>query len=188
MITFAAEGDAGCLRYLLSLYLDSNIYVNAHVEDRSASVSLVEAATDGAFTVVASDRLVGEVYELFRKLFGKGEASWMRASILALPALRVVDEHQWRRSIPTVKPFVRDVSDLPHFAAAWAAAVDVMVSINRRSIEEPMFDLVPLSGPEPVAEALEGSRPWPTREEMLDVWKEWARKSARAPPRRRRGH
>lgn len=163
------------------LYLDSNIYLKAHVEDYGPAVTLLEAATDGAVTVVASDQLVDEIYWLFRKLFDRRQASWMRASLLALPSLRIVDKHEWRRAKPTVAALVRDRSDLPHYAAAWTAGAEFMVSINRRSIKAAMFELVPLAGPIPIAEALAGKRPWPSREELLAEWRRWAQQSRRGP-------
>jgi predicted nucleic acid-binding protein len=53
------------------LYLDANVFMKAHVEDSGSSANLVEAASDGMFVVVASDKLVKEVYRLFVRKFGK---------------------------------------------------------------------------------------------------------------------
>jgi hypothetical protein len=87
--------------------------------------------------------------------------------MLSFPALRVVDRHEWERAQPTVAPFVRDPTDLPHFAAAWSAKTDVFVSMNRRSIKREMFQLVPLGGPDSIAHWAAGMRPWPSVADLV---------------------
>lgn len=167
------------------LFLDSNIYARAHADDVGAPKEVVDAATAGAFVVVASEELVSEVSGLFRHLFGRGEAYRIRAAILNFPALRIVGAMEWRRSLTLVNPYVRDRADAPHFAAARAAKADVLVSMNRRSIRPGMFEVVPLASPEIIARALSGDASWPTRDELEEEWRVWARSSPRSPQRKR---
>jgi len=163
------------------LFLDTNIYARAHIEDEGPSSALVTLAVNGSLAVVASEHLVNEVSRFFRNEFGRDEAYRMRATILAFPELQVVDRLRWERSLALVAPFVRDRTDGPHFAAARAAGAEALVSYNRRSILAGMFDLVPLATPESVLPALSGSADWPSKDALRRAWEEWARRSPRAP-------
>jgi len=73
------------------LFLDTNIYARAHIEDEGRSSALVTLVVNGSLAVVASEHLVNEVSRFFRNEFGRDEAYRMRATILAFPELQAVD-------------------------------------------------------------------------------------------------
>jgi hypothetical protein len=165
------------------LYLDSNIFADALEVPSSAQGGLLDAATSGDFEVVLSDLLLEEVRDLVGRLHGRSSAFQAAMMLVELPLRRFVADVEWRRGMSAVKPFVRGEADGPHLAAAFVSRCDAFVSRNRRSVLPGIFDVVPLVSPEAAWQALSGSRPWPTRDEALHEWEEWARRSSRAPKR-----
>ena len=163
------------------LFLDTNVFAAAFADKDGAARGLVDAGAAGLMTVVISERLMKELTGLYRRLFGREEASRVRAALLLFPSILIVDRISWEMTLPVVSPFVRDRSDAPHFAAARSARVAAFVSYNRRSILPQMFDLVPLATPEAIIESVVGGAAWPSRRTLLDSWEEWARRSPRAP-------
>lgn len=163
------------------LFLDTNVYVDGFEVPDSAQGRLLAAAGDGQFEVVASDLLLEELRHLMGRLQGKEAGFEAAMLIVELPARRFVVEVEWKRGLDAITPFVRDQRDGPHLASAYVSRSFAFVTRNRRSVQEGIFDFVPLVSPERAWEAIVGKRGWPTVVEMRDDWMRWAKKSPRAP-------
>lgn len=129
-------------------YLDTNVhYIGRVAEQPTNSQILLDAASEGAFTVVLSDFLMDELHALFKKEQGKDAAGLASAAALMLPDTIFILEKQWKRHVEDLEPLVDDPDDLPHLCACIEAASDVFVTTNRRLAQMRVGERVPFRTP-----------------------------------------
>ncbi len=78
------------------VFVDTCVYVVSHYNVKTNSHLVVENAGTGKFVVVQSDYLYEEVMRVFKKEFGKDDASNQRILMLSFPFIKSVPEMNWR--------------------------------------------------------------------------------------------
>lgn len=163
------------------LYLDTHVFVEAFDQPRSASGRIARMAAEGQFVVVGSDYLLREVERVFDRLYDSAAAKLQVEQLQRFPLCEMIPFDLWRGRWDQIRPFVRDVADGPHFAAAATGRSEFVVTRNRRSVLSGMFAVVPLATPEDVLAALSGATAWPSADVLRGRWEAWARRSSRGP-------
>ena len=119
------------------VFLDTNIFLFAYQSSLTNSYIVLENIDGNNIKPVISYRVLEEVQNRSKKLFGKGMSGLIRLNILTLPELIVIREPEIKMLIGKFERKVTDKSDLPHICAYIAGECDFFITNNRRlSVQE----------------------------------------------------
>jgi predicted nucleic acid-binding protein len=119
------------------VFLDTNIFLFAYQSSLTNSYIVLENIDGNNVKPVISYRVLEEVQNRSKKLFGKEISGLIRLNILTLPELIVIQEQEIDILMSVYERKVTDKSDLPHICAYIAGECDFFITNNRRlSVQE----------------------------------------------------
>lgn len=145
------------------LFLDTNVYVFGRTVEDSNSKIILDLAKTGVVAVVISDVLVGEVKEVFTRLYGREAGKYARFYVESFPNSLKISTSQIARNRRKYGSFVRD-EDLDHLTAAKIGQVDYFITTDSDFIESGAEKLVKILTPRKFVEKV-GVKPYDTLHE-----------------------
>ncbi|MBM4249970.1 MAG: type II toxin-antitoxin system VapC family toxin [Euryarchaeota archaeon] len=110
------------------VFLDSNVFIYAFEDGDSNSRIIIDMLTAGEIEAVVSERVIREVMNYFRTVYGRDHSAFYRDYLLQSCA--VVYSRDLRRTMASLRGAVKD-KDLEQLAAARALSLRYLVSLDR---------------------------------------------------------
>lgn len=145
------------------VFLDTNVYVFGRTVENSNSKIILDLTKTGGVAVVISDVLVGEVKEVFTRLYGREAGKYARFYVESFPNSRKISILQIARKRREYASFARD-EDLDHLTAAKIGQVDYFITTDSDFIESGTEKLVKILTPRKFVEMV-GIKPYDTLHE-----------------------
>jgi predicted nucleic acid-binding protein len=114
----------------------------------SSSAKIISACGKEIFIPVVSEYGINETLENVKRNLGKDIAGSLRALILSIPGLIIVNNFNIKNDIKRYRRSVADADDIPHIAAYVYAKCDVFVTTNRRLTQMKIKDGVNFKSPD----------------------------------------
>jgi predicted nucleic acid-binding protein len=133
---------------MLSIYLDTNIYIFGLLDGKSSSALLLREILERDIMIVQSDYLFDEVLHWFRERKGKDSVGLVRTYLLTIPNREFINKAEWSYFLDKVKDEVADKDDLPHICSYFAGSADYFVTANRRLTQMKIRDKVKFLSPD----------------------------------------
>ncbi|MEE9150315.1 MAG: PIN domain-containing protein [Thermoplasmata archaeon] len=132
---------------MLSIYLDTNVYITGLLQSKTNSARILEEMTEGAIRVIQSDYLFDEVLAWFKQHKGKNIVGGVRNYLLSIPIRESVHRPEWGVFVEKLKDKVKDIDDLPHICSYIAGSCDYFITTNRKLTQEAVREIVNFKSP-----------------------------------------
>lgn len=132
---------------MLSIYLDTNIYIIGLLYPNTNCAGILKAITKGPIKIIQSDYLYDEVLRWFRQHKGKDFVGSVRSYMLSIPLREFIPKHEWALFVDRFKNKVTDTDDLPHICSYMAGNSDHFVTTNRKLTQDAVKTLVDFKNP-----------------------------------------
>jgi predicted nucleic acid-binding protein len=133
---------------MLSIYLDSNVYITGLLYPETDSALILREVMKGGITVVQSDYLINEVIHWFKQKALKDWAGKARLFMITIPDRELFHSSEWSIYMPKWKDFIEDEDDIPHICSYFAGNCDFFVTANRKLTQMKIKGYVNFKSPE----------------------------------------